>query len=328
MDYLKTSAAFISHHPDYRNDTLNFNDYLLTQWRGSLDDENIRFLLQGIDVVFIKNSLQYNIEITQKYSSKNSARKYATAIGRLFDYLRRETDIVNPGLYEAISYGKTRENSYISQMMAYIDSETKLKENQEKEILSSEDARCVLEWADEQLKMTTLESNAQVFKKIVAALGMKYMLFLGLTYRELRKLRWKQYDSVYGLIKINGFSIRLPMRLKDQMDQVKKYVSSMVSVADDSYIFVDVNGNQWGDTTSTSAMPDYISALVGSTSLTGLIKYGISQMISVGMSDSIIKAITGASDKIIQGCILNNVDDNMNQKVNNKLVSVEMYYDF
>lgn len=327
MNYLKITSEFITQHPDYKNDTLNFNSYLLTQWRGSLEDENIRFLLQGVDIVFIKNSLRYNIEVTQKYSSKNSARKYATVVGRLFDYLRRETDIVNQSLYESISYGKTRENSYISQMMDYIDTELKLKDNQEKEIISSEDARCILEWSDEQLNLITSDPDMLVFKKIMAALGMKYMLFLGLTYRELRQLQWKQYDSVYGLMKINGFEIRLPMKLKHQMDMVKKYVASKIGIRDNSYIFVDGNGRQWGDITSSSSMPDYISSLVGSTSLTGLVKYGISQMLLVGMNDSVIKAITGASEKIIRGCILND-NKNINQKINNKLVSVEMYYDF
>ena len=56
-------------------------------------------------------------------------------------------------------------------------------------------------------------------------------------------------------------------------------------------------------------------------------KYGISQLLKAGLSDSIIKKMTGASEKLIQGCILRE-DSEWNRIINNKLVTVELYYEF
>ena len=61
--------------------------------------------------------------------------------------------------------------------------------------------------------------------------------------------------------------------------------------------------------------------------MTSIVKYGISQLLKAGLSDSIIKKMTGASEKLIQGCILHE-DYERDRIVNNKLVTVELYYEF
>lgn len=56
-------------------------------------------------------------------------------------------------------------------------------------------------------------------------------------------------------------------------------------------------------------------------------KYGIVQLIKSGLSDSVIKKIIGASDKLIQGCLLQE-DDELIKIINNKIVTAELYYEF
>ena len=41
----------------------------------------------------------------------------------------------------------------------------------------------------------------------------------------------------------------------------------------------------------------------------------------------VIKKITGASDKLIQGCLLTE-DDELKKIINNKIVMAELYYEF
>ena len=55
--------------------------------------------------------------------------------------------------------------------------------------------------------------------------------------------------------------------------------------------------------------------------------YGIGQLLKAGLSDSVIKKITGASDKLIQGCLLTE-DDELKKIINNKIVMAELYYEF
>ena len=81
MDYLKIAEEFSGKYPDYKNDVWNFNQYLEKQWKNSLSDENIRFLLQGLNVDFLLDSLIFNVEERKIYKRKNAAKKYATVIG-------------------------------------------------------------------------------------------------------------------------------------------------------------------------------------------------------------------------------------------------------
>ena len=94
-------------------------------------------------------------------------------------------DIVNPDLYDAISYNRSRENSYMQQMMAYIDKCEMLAGIVEQEPLTSTESEKILVWANEQFIAQEWE-DATSFRKAVAAIGIKMMMLYGITYRELR----------------------------------------------------------------------------------------------------------------------------------------------
>ena len=93
--------------------------------------------------------------------------------------------IVNPDLYDAISYNRSRENSYMQQMMAYIDKCEMLAGIVEQEPLTSTESEKILVWANEQFIAQEWE-DATSFRKAVAAIGIKMMMLYGITYRELR----------------------------------------------------------------------------------------------------------------------------------------------
>ena len=94
-------------------------------------------------------------------------------------------DNVNPDLYDAISYNRSRENSYMQQMMAYIDKCEMLAGIVEQEPLTSTESEKILVWANEQFIAQEWE-DATSFRKAVAAIGIKMMMLYGITYRELR----------------------------------------------------------------------------------------------------------------------------------------------
>ena len=62
-----------------------------------------------------------------------------------------------------------------------------------------------MKWSDEQFRECRWEDGTK-FRKAMAAIGIKMMLLYGITYRELRKIRWDAYDELYGNIVINGVS--------------------------------------------------------------------------------------------------------------------------
>ncbi|MBD5545700.1 MAG: hypothetical protein HDR01_16010 [Lachnospiraceae bacterium] len=326
MDYKNITNNFINEYPDYKSDVVNFNEYVETYWKNSLSGDPLRILLKGIDVDFILKSLIYNVEIVKRYKSKTKAKRYATVVGQLFNYIRKTTDIVNPDLYDAISYNRLRENSYMQQMMSYIDKCEMLAGIVEQEPLTSTEAEKILKWANEQFISQEWE-DATSFRKAMAAIGIKMMMLYGITYRELRKIKWSDYDELHDCITVNGYELRLPLKLSVQLKNTEKFVIEKKIINSQNLLFADFLGEPWNDITSSSGIPDYIGALIGITSVTSAVKYGISQLLKAGLSDSVIKKITGASEKLIQGCLFQE-DNELKQIVNAKILMAERYYEF
>lgn len=326
MDYKSLTDNYIKEYPDYKSDVDNFSKYLEADWKNSLSGDRLRILLQGIDVDFILKSLIYNVEVVKRYKSKTKAKRYATVIGQFFNYIRKTTDIVNPDLYDAISYNRLRENSYMQQMLTYVDKCEMLAGIVEQEPLTSTEAEKILIWANEQFTAQEWE-DATSFRKAMAAIGIKMMMLYGITYRELRKIKWDDYNEVYDCITINGFELRLPLKLSIQLQNIKDFVFNKKIVNRENLMFAGFQGEAWNDITSSSGIPDYMGALIGITSVTSAVKYGISQLLKAGLSDSVIKKMTGASEKVIQGCLLQE-DNELKQIINTKILMADRYYDF
>ena len=326
MNYKEITENFVREYSDYKSDIANFSEYIEADWKNSLSGDQLRILLQGIDVDFILKSLIYNVEVVKRYKSKTKAKRYATVIGQFFNYIRKTTDIVNPDLYDAISYNRFRENSYMQQMMAYIDKCEMLAGIVEQEPLTSTEAEKILIWTNEQFIAQEWE-DATSFRKAVAAIGIKMMMLYGITYRELRKIKWNDYNEMYNCITVNGFELRLPLKLSIQLRNIKKFVFDKKIINGKNLIFAGFQGEAWNDITSSSGIPDYMGTLIGITSVTSIVKYGISQLLKAGLSDSIIKKMTGASEKIIQGCLLQE-DNELKQIINAKILMADWYYEF
>lgn len=326
MNYVIVKEKFLKEYPDYKHDVDNFTEYLESQWKNSLEDETIRFMIQGLDVEFVLKSLIYNVEITKKYKSKTTAKRYATVIGQYFNYIRRTTEIDNPKLFDAISFNRSRENTYMKRMVAYIENCDLLMGIVEREPLERGEVEKILKWPDEQFERSEWE-DITLFRKAMVAIAIKMMLLFGITYRELRRLQWSAYDEKYGFINLNGFEVRLPRKLSVELKQLKAFVEQNGIRNAEDIIFTDNSGQQWADTTSNSGIPDCLEMLLGVKGVTSVVKYGISQLLKAGLSDSVIKKMTGASDKLIRGCFMHE-DEELDKIINNKLVTVDLYYEF
>ncbi len=196
----------------------------------------------------------------------------------------------------------------------------------EQEPLTSTEAEKILIWANEQF-ITQKWEDTTSFRKAVAAIGIKMMMLYGITYRELRKIKWNDYNEMYNCITVNGFELRLPLKLSIQLRNIKKFVFDKKIINGKNLIFAGFQGEAWNDITSSSGIPDYMGTLIGITSVTSIVKYGISQLLKAGLSDSIIKKMTGASEKIIQGCLLQE-DNELKQIINAKILMADWYYEF
>lgn len=144
------------------------------------------------------------------------------------------------------------------------------------------------------------------------------MLLMGITYRCARQLKMNALDLEANTITINNYMIRLPIKFSKQLKQYvvireKNNISS-------EFLFVNAEGKQWKkNQTTSSGIPDYFETDGFEVQLTSIIKYGIKELIRIGINEAIIMDITGASSDIIKDCLpVNVIEEGWYSYINSK----------
>lgn len=326
MSIERLKEEFIDMHKDYRNDINNFFLYLEKARNIPIIDKNIEFALGAIETEGIKESLKFLID-RGIYGKQETARKYAVAVGKFFEYVRDYTSIKNKDLFDEISANLRTRNSYIGRMNSYIEQLADLKPKEPLRILSKDQALKLLERCEKQLNQTETWESEIEFKKAGAAIGIKIMLVFGVTYRQLRVIQISQVKEDIDTIELNGFNLRIPVRLSKQIYRYIQYKKDHGIKNESDFLLTNRDGVEWGTISSSSGIPDILKTELNTTDITGIVKYGIFQMVSAGINDHIIKEITGAGNDLVAACVQLG-KSTLIDEVNNKLVTVELYYDF
>ena len=322
MDYKFLFERFIQRYPDYKSDINNFSEYLNVYWENSLSDELFHTLVKGMDIEFVLQSLVYNVEEIKRYKTKSKARRYSVVIGRFLKYVFESLNITNSELYYMI-VGDKSHKSYMKYMTSYINKCDILKGITQSEPLLPTQAYDLINWCNKQFNEQEWDSETG-FKKAMAVIALKMMMLYGITYRELRKIKWEHYDEYYGLITINGFELRLPPELSLQMHRIKQFISDRDIRNGDGLIFTSISGEEWGKTTSSSGLSDYLKTAIGDSSLSSVVKYGILQLIKAGVNSIEISKLTGAQNNFIENCI-DPADKDIFLLVNRTVVNSDIY---
>ena len=293
----------------------------------SIDNPNIEIFMQGIETERIKDSLNYLVE-SGRYKKAETAKKYAVAIGQFFEFVRDNSVLKNKDLFDELARNGRRENSYIARMMRYIENCEKLRPKETLGIIDRPMAEDLLNWCNEQLISQEQWEEELGYKKASAAICIKMMLLYGITYRNARVVRVSQIDRKKNEINLGGFKLRMPVHLGKQICRFLDYKEEKGICNQEGYLLTDRQGKAWTGITSSSSIPNFLKYRFGITDVTGIIKYGIRQLLIAGLNDHVIRKITGASDELIGGCIMQDEDEKMYKEINNKLVTVELYYDF
>lgn len=322
FSYLKDQ--FLIENPDYSNDVKNFMAYI-ERVRKLRIPEQEDFLVEAISTKKIIKSLQYFIDRGQ-IKKQEPAKKYFVSIGQLFEYVLTNSSYKNDNFLQELANPSTREDSYRRKTNDFILSCDKLEP---KEPFAKFDDALIIDlinWCDKSIDANCDEQMCDTdFKRMAAALCMKLIMLTGATYRVVRKILLTDLNAQQNTININHFRIRLPLKLSLQFQNYKKYRERFLP---GNLLFVDASGNQWGDATSSSGIPSFMNTAIKQTNLTGLVKYGISQLIQSGINDSVIMKFTDANREILNSC-LDDIERNNNfweQYINSKLVTTDRYY--
>lgn len=322
----KLKEEFIVKNDDYTNDVNNFIEYLDVK-RGK-DSFYNELIIGGMTTDEIINSLKYlNIDIN-RIKRKSPAYKYTSAIGELFYYIYQNSNIQNSDFLKQIESKK--EESYSRKCSEFINNCATLEGSEVYTALDDETVDKLLKWCDNEIN-TMLDKDQQKherigFKHMTVALCVKLMLLTGITYREVITLRFSALNTKVNTIEINNYIFRLPLKLSVQFMHYKELCKEKKFDTDHGYLFTDQNGKEWGKKTASSCAPTYLDTVIGQKDFTGIIKYGIRNLILVGIDTNIIKQITGAKDDIIKDCINHNENDDVwFSYINSKIVSSTLY---
>lgn len=311
---------FVKENSGYEANVANFKKYILEEKKLLLTDT----VLGGIDTDDIIASIDFCIS-NCGFNTKSIARKYSVAIAQLFITLIINQDIKNKDFYEELRASSLEDKSYYARINDYITSHSTLAETETIDTFTDDEVELLIKLANLEVENTSTHNTAKGFERLSALLGIKVILLTGVKYNILRSIKREDIDVKSNTLLINGFKIRLPILLCNQLD----YLLGLSEKSNPKYLFVDFNGKQWGEKTQDSKITYVISKYFGKTDTTGLTKYGITNLVKIGVNDSIIKKLTSANDTIIKKCLENSVESESlfwEKYINTKLCYLDIYY--
>lgn len=324
MDIVEIIGLFISENEGYKYNLNNFITYIKEYKRLPLEDT----VLGGITTKDIIQSLQFNID-REQFKSVSIAQKYSVAVAKFFIYTIVKGYIKNKDLFEEISAPKIDEKSYYSRINTYISKNKKLNDKEPIMIFSSEAIKDLVTDCDSFIERIDLHKTKKGFEKLVASLGIKVLIFAGIKYGIARKISLGDINMYTNILTINGFNIRLPLKLSIQFQYYLKLREELHVTTSECSLFSDFYGNGWGEKTSSSKMPNILAQWSGRTDTTGLTKFGISNLIKAGVNDSVITKLTGAEETLLKSCI--SIDENSevekwDKYLNSRISGIDFYY--
>jgi integrase len=254
MNISEIIELFISENDGYKYDLNNFISYIRDYKKLPLEDT----VFGGITTKDIIQSIEYNID-REQFKSVSITQKYSVAVAQFFVYAIVKGYIKNKDLYEEISAPKIDEKSYYSRINTFISKNRKLNEREPIAVFSSEVINNLIVDCDSFIERTDLHKNKKGFEKLVAALSIKMILLTGIKYGVARKIKLNDINIYTNVVKINGFNIRLPLKLSTQLQYYMKIREELHHPGSENYLFVSYDGNQWGDKTSSSKIPNILA---------------------------------------------------------------------
>ncbi len=275
IEIVQAINNFVRKNSGYEANVNNFARFILEEKKLLLTDT----VLGGIDTDDIISSIDFCID-NCGFNSKSIARKYSVAIAQLFTTLIVNKEIKNRDFYEELRASSLEDKSYYARINEYINSHSKLSEIETINTITDDDVELLIELTNLETSNTPIHDTAKGFERLSALLGIKVILLTGVKYNVLRRITRTDIDVGSNTMTINGFKIRLPITLCNQLD----YFLSLSRKVNSNYLFVNFEGAQWDKNTSDSEIPNVILKYFGKTDTTGLTKYGISNLILKSLS--------------------------------------------
>lgn len=298
---------------NYKHDLDNFFDYMRIIKSWTNNDK----IFNAVDTDCIVDSIKFNIK-NASYNSKSIARHYSVAISEFFLFAIKEGYIKNTDFYNELVGKRLDNKSYYNRVNLYISEEKRLREKESNKVFSKEHIDLLIDECNYYFKN---KKNYVNLNELGACICIKLMILIGIKYTVARKLK---YDDFYaGCLYIKDYKIHLPLTLKEQINIYKFSVEKILNKKP-YMMFIDNNGESWGKNTGTVAYQ--VSKILGTTSTTGISKFGISNLLEADISDSVIAEITNAGKDFIKDCIDQKNELNKELYINSRISKIDYFY--
>ncbi|MFC4305950.1 hypothetical protein [Cohnella boryungensis] len=300
MNFLESASKFIAYKQEsfiqvqgYEKDLLVFDKFLKSK---KVNDETWSHFLGGANTELVIDSLKFYIQSSNgKVNAISTANRFVSVLVEYFQYAIEVQHISNKELYEEMNAPIYSDRSFRSRINSWISNN--LKDKESIRVFSEVEIIDLIKDCNETLGML-LNDDDDFDKKFVPALILKLIIFTGIKYRIVPRLKVQSFNIRYGTIDINNFTIHLPYKLIDQLD---KYLSIRNKKSSSDFLFIKSNGEELSEKTSNTAY--FLGSLTTRTDLTGIIKYAVVQMINKGINTSIISEFTGVGTTILEDCM-------------------------
>lgn len=261
-------------------------------------DVNFQSILSAMTKQQLVDALEYYVTTYDvKYIS--TVDTYITVIGVFFDFIADQFGWKN-SLFETKSKNLELKDAYEQRIV-----KLKLNTKEQVEPLTEDEARRLLEICNEKIDNAELEeiingAKNGYFSAYISSLISKLVLCYGTKNACINELKVCDYDCELSKLRINGFWIHLPDRLALQMRIYKEYRAEILKDEKEERLFVDIReGKRRLD---NNKMFWILKEVTGNVKATSIAKYGIIQMIKLGLPSHIIKEFTGYSNDVYHYC--------------------------
>jgi len=272
------------------------------QGEKNVTDKNYKEYLSAMKMDVIIESLE-NFIINNQIKKKSVAFFYAKTVKKYFGYLN-DIGIENEKLLKSFAY--TNSKSYDNRIRKYIENNATLKMVETKDAVDFEEIKLLITSIDEQIEecikdddiMTCMENRYNSYNNLVYLLGLKLMIFTGIDYAGIRKLKAGCFDCKKLKITINTYTIHLPDNLGEQLSEYE-LVKNKRGINGDCFF---VLCNEQIIPKGTYQFSYMIKDIIGRGDTSGIRKYVITEMIRKGINQSFIMKLTDVGLTIFKDC--------------------------
>lgn len=174
------------------------------------------------------------------------------------------------------------------------------------EPLKDEEAKKLLNICNDRIDNANIEmimngANNGNFSAYISSIISKLVLLYGTKNGSVSELAISDYDYELNKLNINGFWVHLPDKFAMQMRKYIKFREEiLVNEQEEKRLFVDIRKEK--RKLDNNKMFFILKEVTGNVKATSIAKYGIIQMIKLGVPSHIIKEFTGYSDDVYEFC--------------------------